>query len=241
MIPLKDDTPRVHTPFAVILVILANVALHYFLTSLHPRAQEHLYYLLGVVPARFAFPDWAAVAGFPATGALPFLTYMFMHAGWWHLIMNMWMLWIFADNIEDVMGPGRFLLFYLLCGLSALALHMFFNLTSTTPIIGASGAVAGVMGGYVMLYPRGKVLTFIPIIIIPYIVRLPAWLFLGFWFLSQILSGLFEHLSGFAQGIAWWAHVGGFVAGMFLVRLFMKPERCYYCEYKGTKQDFRFS
>jgi membrane associated rhomboid family serine protease len=241
MIPLRDDIPRVHTPYAVILVILANVALHYLLTSLHPLAQEDLYHVLGVVPARYAFPDWADFVGFPAMGVVPFLSYMFLHGSWWHLLANMWMLWIFADNIEDVMGPVRFLVFYLLCGLAALLLHLFFNLESTAPIIGASGAIAGVMGAYVMLYPRGKVLTLIPIIIIPYFVRLPAWLFLGFWFLSQVLSGLFEQLSGMTQGIAWWAHVGGFVAGMILVRLFMKPERCYYCEYKGLRNDFRFS
>ena len=241
MIPLRDDIPRVHTPVAVILVIIANVLLHLFVNDHPPYAREAIYELLGVVPARYAFPDWAAFVGFPAMGVLPFLTYMFLHSGWWHLIMNMWMLWIFADNIEDVMGPVRFVAFYLLCGLAALALHMFFNLSATAPIIGASGAIAGVMGAYVMLYPRGKVLTFIPIIIIPYIVRLPAWLFLGFWFLSQILSGLFEELGGMVQGIAWWAHVGGFVAGMILVRLFMKPERCYYCEYKGKAPDFRFS
>ncbi|MBU1229680.1 MAG: rhomboid family intramembrane serine protease [Proteobacteria bacterium] len=240
MIPLRDEIPRVHTPYAVILVILANVGMHVLLGTVNPFAQEHLYHLFGVVPARYLFPDWAAFVGFPAMGALPFLTYMFLHGSWWHLLMNMWMLWIFADNIEDVMGPGRFLGFYLLCGLSALALHLYFNTTSTMPIIGASGAVAGVMGAYILLYPRGRVLTFIPIIIIPYIVRLPAWLFLGFWFLTQILSGLFEGLTGHAQGIAWWAHVGGFVAGMVLVRLFMKPERCYYCEYKGANQDFRF-
>ena len=240
MIPLKDDIPRVHTPFAVILIIAANVALQLFLGHLHPADQERLYYLFGVVPARYLFPDWAAFVGVPALGALTFLTYMFVHGGWWHLIMNMWMLWIFADNIEDVMGPGRFFCFYLLCGLAALALHLFFNTTATAPIIGASGAVAGVMGAYVLLYPRGKVLTFIPIIIIPYIVRLPAWLFLGFWFATQMFAGLFEQLGAPVQGIAWWAHVGGFVAGMVLVRLFMKPERCYYCEYKGTRQDFRF-
>lgn len=244
MIPLRDDTPRVHFPLAVVLVIAANVALHLYLSGLSPWARDGLYHLLGVVPARYAFPEWASVAGFPATGVLPFVTYMFLHSGWMHLIMNMWMLWIFADNIEDVMGPGRFLAFYLLCGLFALGLHLVFNLTATVPIIGASGAVAGVMGGYVMLYPRGKVLTFIPILFIPYIVSLPAWVFLGFWFLTQVLSGLLGELAGQAQGIAWWAHVGGFVAGMVLVRVFMRPERCYHCEYKGfdrNKKDFRFS
>jgi len=239
MIPLKDDIPRVHTPVAVILVILANLGMHFFLSGQPPYVQEVLYRLLGVVPARYAFPDWAAFVGFPAMGAVPFFSYMFLHSGWLHVILNMWMLWIFADNIEDVMGPVRFMVFYLLCGLSALALHMVFNLTESSPIIGASGAVAGVMGAYVMLYPRGKVLTFIPIIIIPYIVRLPAWLFLGIWFLSQIFSGLFERLGAPVAGIAWWAHVGGFLAGMALVRLFMRRERCYYCEYKG--RDFRFS
>jgi membrane associated rhomboid family serine protease len=239
VIPLKDDIPRVHAPVAVILIILVNVGLQYVVSGLTPPMREGVLRLLGVVPARYAFPDWAAVSGFPAMGALPFFTYMFLHAGWWHLLANMWMLWIFADNIEDVMGPLRFLAFYLLCGLAALVLHMAFNLTGDSPIIGASGAIAGVMGAYVTLYPRGKVLTFIPIIIIPYIVRLPAWLFLGFWFASQVLSGLFERLGAPVAGIAWWAHVGGFLAGMFLVRLFMRPERCYYCEYKG--RDFRFS
>ncbi len=239
MIPLKDDTPRVHAPVAVVLVILANLGLHYFISGQSPYVQEVAVRLLGVVPARYVFPDWAAFVGFPAMGALPFFSYMFLHSGWWHLIMNMWMLWIFGDNIEDVMGPLRFLAFYLLCGLAALVLHMAFNLTTDAPIIGASGAIAGVMGAYVTLYPRGRVLTFIPIIIIPYIVRLPAWLFLGFWFASQVLSGLFEGLGVPSAGIAWWAHVGGFLAGMSLVRLFMRPERCYYCEYKG--RDFRFS
>lgn len=239
MIPLRDDTPRVYFPLGVLLVIAANVLLHLYVTGLPPHAREAVHQLLGVVPARYAFPDWARLAGFPAMGALPFVSYMFLHSGWWHLIMNMWMLWIFADNIEDVMGTGRFLAFYLLCGLAALALHLFFNMAATAPVIGASGAVAGVMGAYVMLYPRGRVLTFIPIIIIPYIVRLPAWLFLGFWFLSQVFSGLFEELGAPVAGIAWWAHVGGFAAGMVLVRLFMRPERCHYCEYKG--RDFRFS
>jgi len=239
MIPLKDDIPRVHTPVAVILVILLNVGLQYVVSGQPPYVQEAIMRLLGVVPARYAFPDWAAFSGFPAMGALPFFSYMFLHSGWWHVVMNMWMLWIFADNIEDVMGPLRFLAFYLLCGLAALLLHMAFNLTESSPIIGASGAVAGVMGAYVTLYPRGKVLTFIPIIIIPYIVRLPAWLFLGFWFATQVFAGLFEQLGAPVQGIAWWAHVGGFLAGMFLVRLFMRPERCYYCEYKG--RNFRFS
>lgn len=241
MIPLRDDIPRVHTPVAVIVVIVANAAAHLIMSGQSPQVQELVFRLFGVVPARYAFPDWAAFAGFPAMGALPFFSYMFLHSGWWHIILNMWMLWIFADNIEDVMGPWRFALFYLLCGLSALALHMVFNLTESAPVIGASGAVAGVMGGYVMLYPRGKVVTFIPIIIIPYIVTLPAWLFLGIWFLSQVLSGVFGHLVGSTSGIAWWAHVGGFLAGMILVRLFMKPERCYYCEYKGLRRDFTFS
>jgi membrane associated rhomboid family serine protease len=239
VIPLKDDTPRVHTPVAVILVILVNVALQYVISMQSPYVRETVMQLLGVVPARYAFPDWAAFAGFPAMGALPFFSYMFLHSGWWHVIINMWMLWIFADNIEDVMGPVRFLAFYLLCGLAALFLHMAFNLTESAPIIGASGAVAGVMGAYIMLYPRGRVLTLIPILIIPYFVRLPAWLFLGFWFASQVLSGLFEKLGSGEAGIAWWAHVGGFLAGMILVRLFMRPERCTYCEYKG--RHFRFS
>lgn len=239
MIPLKDDIPRVHPPVTVIVIIAANLGLQLLVSGMPPEIREGLMRLLGVVPARYAFPDWAALSGFPAMGALPFFSYMFLHAGWWHVIMNMWMLWIFADNIEDVMGHLRFFVFYVLCGLAALALHMAFNLTESSPIIGASGAIAGVLGAYITLYPRGKVLTLIPIIIVPYFVQLPAWLFLGFWFASQVFSGLFETLGAPVAGIAWWAHVGGFLAGMFLVRLFMRPERCYYCEYKGP--NFRFS
>jgi len=236
VIPLKDDTPSVHKPVAVTLIILANVVLQYATSSLPSYAHEAVLRLLGVVPARYFLPGWAEVSGFPPMGALPFFSYMFLHAGWWHLIMNMWMLWIFGDNIEDVMGPLRFLAFYVLCGLAALALHMFFNLSESEPIIGASGAIAGVLGAYVTLYPHGRVLTLIPILIFPWFVRLPAWLFLGFWFVTQVLSGLYS-LGGHTAGIAWWAHVGGFLAGMILVRLFMRPERCVYCEYKG----FRFS
>lgn len=239
MIPLKDDIPHVHPPVTVSVIIAANLGLQLLVSGMPPEIREALVRLLGVVPARYAFPDWAALSGFPAMGALPFFSYMFLHAGWWHVIMNMWMLWIFADNIEDVMGHLRFFVFYVLCGLAALALHMAFNLTESSPIIGASGAIAGVLGAYITLYPRGKVLTLIPIIIIPYFVQLPAWLFLGFWFASQVFSGLFETLGAPVAGIAWWAHVGGFLAGMFLVRLFMRPERCYYCEYKGP--NFRFS
>jgi len=239
VIPLKDDIPRVRKPVAVVLIILANLGMQYMVSSLPPYAREAVTRLLGVVPARYIFPDWAAVAGFPPMGALPFFSYMFLHAGWWHVIMNMWMLWIFADNIEDVMGPLRFLVFYVLCGLAALALHMAFNLTESEPIIGASGAVAGVLGAYITLYPRGRVLTLIPILIFPWFVRLPAWLFLGFWFATQVLAGLYESLGAQAAGIAWWAHVGGFLAGMALVRLFMRPEMCVYCEYKG--RNFRFS
>lgn len=239
MIPLKDDIPHVHPPVTVSVIIAVNLGLQLLVSGMPPEIREGLMRLLGVVPARYAFPDWAALSGFPAMGALPFFSYMFLHAGWWHVIMNMWMLWIFADNIEDVMGHLRFLVFYVLCGLAALALHMAFNLTESSPIIGASGAIAGVLGAYITLYPRGKVLTLIPIIIVPYFVQLPAWLFLGFWFASQVFSGLFETLGAPVAGIAWWAHVGGFLAGMFLVRLFMRPERCYYCEYKGP--NFRFS
>lgn len=225
MIPLYDNVPRVHPPYAVLGIIVLNVLAFGYELQLSPLAQSFFFHLFGVVPARFNDPGWAAMAGYPDATLWPFLTYMFLHADWLHLILNMWMLWIFADNIEDVTGHWRFFGFYLCCGLAAVGLHVVFNPASHLPIIGASGAVAGTLGAYMVLYPHGRVATLVLI----FIFHFRAILFLSVWFAVQILSGLEEAGTGNVAGVAWWAHVGGFVAGALLIRVFRRKDRCYYC------------
>jgi membrane associated rhomboid family serine protease len=236
MFPLRDNVPRVHVPIALYLLLVLNFAAFIFEQTLDIDTRNLVFYLLGVVPARYFAPQWAEAAGFPVGGVVPFFSYMFLHAGWLHVILNMWSMWIFADNVEDVMGPVRFLAFYVLCGLTALAVHMAFNLYSTAPVLGASGAIAGVMGAYLVLYPHAKVLTLVPIFIFPWFIELPALFFLGVWFLVQFTSGLVEGLAvPGAEPIAWWAHAGGFVAGIALLPLFRRRDRCYYCYNRANK------
>lgn len=239
MIPLRDSIPRVHVPYATWGIIVLNTLAFGYTLTLTPHAREVLFHLLGVVPLRFTEPEMAAAAGYPANGVYTYLTYMFLHGGWMHFIVNMWTLWIFADNIEDVMGPWRFFLFYICSGLAALSIHYLFNMHSAVPVVGASGAIAGVMGAYFLLYPHAKVITLLPIFFLPLILELPAVLFLGIWFMTQFFSGVSGLVSAQeAGGIAWWAHAGGFVAGMLLLPLFRRRGRCYFCV-RGEEDPFR--
>lgn len=226
MLPLRDNIPSQHRPYAVWALIGLNVLVFLFTLGMGPVEEALVFHLHGVVPARFTNPDWAVWRGYPSGGFFSFISYMFLHGGWLHLAINMWTLWIFGDNVEDVMGPFRFLLFYLLCGLGALLVHVVTNPESTAPVVGASGAIAGVMGAYFFLYPHARVLTLVPIIIIPFFFEIPAVFYLIVWFLTQVLSGLTD--TG-GTGVAWWAHIGGFVAGMLLLRFFRDDSRCYYC------------
>lgn len=192
------------------------------------RTLFEVFHIWGVVPARFTDRLWAMQAGYPGAGWASFVTYTFLHGNWLHFIINMWTLWIFADNIEDVMGPWRFLGFYFISGIAAAVLHLVFNAGSSQPVVGASGAIAGVMGAYFLLYPHAKVLTLIPIFIFPLFVDIPAVLYLGLWFLSQFASGVFT-IGQSEGGIAFWAHAGGFLAGMATLPVFRIKSRCYYC------------
>lgn len=234
MIPIRDNVPRVTMPVAVIFIMAVNIAAFVYSKSLDPRDLSYLFHLFGVVPARFFQPEWAAWAGYPETLGWPLFTYMFLHGGWVHIILNMWMLWIFGDNIEDVTGHGWFVVFYLICGVAAVAAHMFFEQGSSIPIIGASGAVGGVMGAYIVLYPHGRVVTLVPIFFFPLILRIPSAIFLGIWFLSQVSSGLISQTRGVSE-VAWWAHVGGFVAGIILIGFFRRRGHCKYCYNSITK------
>lgn len=194
-----------------VAIILANVAAFGLEISQGRRLSGFLLQY-GLVPHRFshlrAFPG-------PETLWLSPLSSMFLHGGLMHLISNLWMLWIFGDNVEDRLGHIRYLLFYLLCGIAAAAAQLAAAWGSPVPVIGASGAIAGVMGAYFLLYPRARIMTLVPVFILLYRAELPAYVFLAFWFVSQLYFG---SSVGQASGVAWWAHVGGFLAGMGLAR-----------------------
>jgi membrane associated rhomboid family serine protease len=235
MIPLKDDIPRLSSPLVNCFLIVTNVLVFLFQSSLDRASQTDFILTFGLVPARLAelLPEAVAHAHAhvlsPAFVFLPILSSMFMHANWWHLIFNMWFLWIFGRNLEDSLGHFPYLLFYLTCGFAAALAQIASNWNSVIPTVGASGAIAGVMGGYFILFPRARILMLVPFFFV-FFLWLPAWAVLGYWFVLQFLSGVGTALVApdrNAGGIAFWAHVGGFVAGVLLVRLFPSRTRRY--------------
>lgn len=214
MFPIKD-TIRSHSfPLVTYAIILINTLVFLFETSLSATDLDILIYTFGLVPADFSLSN-------PLTW-LPLLSHMFLHGSWWHLISNMWTLFIFGDNVEDRMGSGRFLLFYLMGGVAAGMIQMIQGADPNIPSIGASGAIAAVLGAYFVSFPRAKVVTFVPFLIFIWFVNIPAVLYLGFWFVSQLFSGI---TATSASGIAWWAHIGGFVFGLLLSLLFTARKR----------------
>ena len=235
MIPVRDSIPNVHRPWGVWLLIVLNTLVFVVELGLTDQQLMHFFMTFGVVPARYFDPSWMPGEDM-LTHLLPFVSYMFVHSGWAHFLLNMWVLWIFADNIEDVMGTGRFLAFYTLCGMIALIGHMAANAGSDIPVVGASGAIAGVMGAYMILYPHGRVMTFIPIFFIPYFFEVPALIFLAVWFFIQLFSGLSMAVRGQEGGVAFMAHAAGFVAGIVLLPLFKNKARCYYCYDKTSRR-----
>ena len=239
MFPLKDTIPSHSPPLMLWTLLLVNAGVFLFELQLSEAQVEEFFYLFGLVPARYSHAAWARWAGLPIDDYWPFLTHMFLHGGWLHFIGNMWTLWIFGDNVEDRMGPVRFLIFYLLCGLTASLLHYFTTLYSTLPTVGASGAIAGVMGAYFLLYPHARIIMLVPILFYPLFFEVPAVLYLGFWFLGQVISGVVS-VAGPEQvgGIAWWAHIGGFVVGAVLWRVFVRPERPLQADEYGVERAF---
>jgi len=215
MIPIRDTIQSKNYPIVNNAIIVLNVFL-YLLELSKGNNLDQFFFTYGLVPARYSLPDVAAYFTF-GQQAFALFSFMFIHGGFWHLLGNMWSLYIFGDNIEDRLGHVRYLVFYILCGLLSGLFHLAINWTSQVPTIGASGAIAGVMGAYLILYPRAKILTLIPIIIIPYFIEIPALFFLGIWFILQFLSAAVS--SAEAGGIAWWAHVAGFIAGIALLKL----------------------
>ena len=226
MIPFKDSIPSRRFPFVTLILIITNTAAFAYELSLPWESLDELIDTYGVVPSRLR------LVGHDPLGVLrevagSLVTSTLLHAGFIHLLGNMWYLWIFGDKVEDRMGSIRFLLFYLCCGILAGVTHMVFNLSSPVPTIGASGAVAGVLGAYLVSYPFARILTLIPFFIIWPVVELPAILVLGFWFVVQLFYGTatIGSTSDMMGGVAWWAHIGGFIAGILLLRVFASRPR----------------
>jgi membrane associated rhomboid family serine protease len=202
--------------------VVINVLCFFYEVSRGP-ALERFLLTYGFVPVRYLYFSEAEPWNLPGRFG-PMLASMFLHGGWLHLISNMWVLWIFGDNVEDRLGTRRYLLFYLICGMAAAYAQYWFAPLSGIPMIGASGAIAGVMGAYFVLFPRARVVTLLPIFFFVHIVTVPAVFFLGFWFLLQFFNGAFSLAAAHFMhgGVAWWAHVGGFLTGAILVHLFRR-------------------
>jgi len=213
MFPLRDTQPSYSRPVVTVLLIVVNILVFLFEFSLDPYTRNAFIAQYGLVPDRF--------------GLTNIVTSMFLHGGWLHVLSNMWFLWVFGDNIEDILGHGKYLLFYLACGAAAAVTQVIFSLGSHVPMVGASGAIAGVMGAYMVKFPRSRVLSLVFIVFFITTVEIPAWLMLIYWFLMQLFSGVGS--IGYTQasqgGTAFFAHVGGFLAGIALVNLMGTRER----------------
>ena len=234
MFPIRDENPTELTPFITWLFIGANVLVFLLVQGAGPmvdaRAFGESLCRLGTIPAELTgdlgpgdtitFGPYRCPAGGLTWATV--LTSMFLHGGWLHLIGNMWFLWVFGNNIEDSMGHVRYVAFYLLCGVAASLAHVFTSAGSEVPTVGASGAISGVMGAYLLLYPRVRVDVLFIFFFIIRVIPLPAWMMLGYWLLIQVLAGGMTPAEG--GGVAYWAHVGGFVAGLLLIKLFEKEE-----------------
>ena len=218
MIPLKDDNPTSIQPVITLSIIGLCVLVFLWQLSLSPEGGRAAVYALGFIPAVLSGNAELPPQLVWVPSSLTVFTSMFLHGGFLHLAGNMLYLWIFADNVEDSMGHGRFILFYVLCGVAAALAQAAPELGSTIPMIGASGAVSGILGAYVLLYPHARILVVVPLVVILYTLRLPAIIVLGIWFAIQLMSSLAAPAVG--GGVAFRAHLGGFIAGVLLIRLF---------------------
>jgi len=234
MIPLHDDNPTRIFPVVTVVFIAACVLVFLWQVSLGTPGYTASVYALGVIPAvlldKVALP--AELALIPA--GMTIFTSLFLHGGFMHLAGNMLYLWIFGNNVEDAMGHGRFIVFYLLCGVAAVFGQVLQNPDSEIPMIGASGAISGVLGAYLLLYPRARVLVVIPLGIFLQLIRLPALWVLGFWFVLQLINSALTSSEG--GGVAWYAHIGGFIAGMLLIPVFKRRDATLFHKAHGSKR-----
>lgn len=222
MIPLKDMSPRRSVPLITILLIIANVLVFLYQIGLPPGAADAFINTYGLVPARIQL----ALMGDPRVtmgdALVPLFTCMFLHGGWLHILGNMWFLWIFGGNAEDRLGRLTFLLFYLVCGIASGITQAVFSWGSHVPSVGASGAISGILGAYIVFFPYAKILTLVPLFIFFFTARIPAAIFIGLWFVVQFLSGvgtLGAAGAAASGGVAWWAHIGGFIVGAVLASM----------------------
>lgn len=220
MIPLRDKAKARRLPLITVLLITVNIYVFVKEVFLGPKLHGMIY-RFAVIPSAYLHPQtWTAAQ--LASNGISLLSSLFLHGGWLHLLGNMWYLWIFGDNVEAKIGHFRFLIFYLLCGLIGNLAHIFINSSSNTPLLGASGCIAGVLGAYLLLFPGAKILTLLPVLVFWTVIEIPAFFFLAIWLLIQFLNGFFV-LAGYresAGNVAWWAHIGGFAGGFLLVPLF---------------------
>ena len=226
MFPLRDSVFCNTVPVMVLTIIAANAVIFLYEQTLGPVEMRQLLGEYALIPARYFDVRWANGMGLDPGDYTSFFTCMFLHGGWFHIILNMWVLWIFGCAMEDRLGHVRFVVFYVLCGLAAAGAHTLLYPDSTIPVVGASGAVAGVISAYAFAYPTARLTVLVPLFcIIPLFIEIPAVFFALFWFLMQILQGSLElYAPGLGGGVAWWAHLGGFFSGIVLLWL-MTPEQ----------------
>jgi membrane associated rhomboid family serine protease len=225
MIPIKDTIWRTTNPSVTWTLIAVNTIIFIIESTLSQGALDHVCYLFGLVPARYTHPEWALSHHLSFDYYLSFFTNMFLHGGWLHLIGNMWFLCLFGRSVEDSTGHARFLALYLVCGLAASLTYFLVYPSATAPALGASGAIAGVMGAYLVLFPRAKIMTLFFIPFLPLFVNLSAFVYLLYWFGLQVVSWALSLSSPeTGGGVAWWGHVGGFITGAVLV-FFLRPEK----------------
>ncbi len=220
MLPLRDNVPRRRKPIITGIIIAINIIIYLWQATMDSYQLRVFFYDFGLIPGYFIEDIMAS--------SYTILTSIFLHGGLGHLVGNMWILALFGDNVEDRMGRFSFLWFYIISGIVANFIHLIFNISSTTPTIGASGAVAGIMAAYVFLFPLARVVSVIPIFFFPYIVSIPALFFISIWFLTQVYYGTIGLAVGNAGGVAWWAHIGGFIFGAIFYRFFLRKKLKYY-------------
>ncbi|PPD29614.1 MAG: rhomboid family intramembrane serine protease [Methylomonas sp.] len=222
MIPIRDSIPCNATPYVTWVIMGICISVFFLMLLLPDSIAQHFLYRFGMVPIRYTNPTWAQHFGLPPDYYFSFLSSLFLHGGWAHLAVNMMFMWIFADNIEDLMGHRRFIVFYLICGLLATYAQWYFSQNLVVPVVGASGAIAGVLGAYFFKFPYARVVILVPILFFPLFFEIPAIAFLGVWVILQLqelsTAALFPGMGG---NSAWWAHLGGFVVGALIHPFFI--------------------
>lgn len=221
MIPLRDSARSRSFPYVNIIIIILNLVVYINEVMLEPYQLNQFFYTYGLVPADVMNAIYTGAALTPVL--VNFITATFVHGGWFHVLGNMLFLWVFGDNVEDRLGHGKYLLFYLAAGVAGGVAHIMTNPASTVPVVGASGAVAGVLGAYIIAFPRSRILALVPLFIIFFLTEIPAVVFIALWFVLQLFNGV-ASLGGAATPVAWWAHIGGFLIGVLLIKM-LAPRR----------------